>query len=278
MPVYEFTLLVGATAFLAGLIGSLTGLGGGVVLVPALTLFFKVDIRYAIGASLVSVIATSSGAAAAYVKEGFSNIRIGMFLEIATTMGALLGAFIATWVPTSTIAVIFGLMLLYSAYLSRKPRSLADRNLPPDCLATRLRLNGSFPDLEGQRSYNVQRVPAGFSLMAGAGALSGLLGIGSGAVKVLAMDQAMRIPFKVSTTTSNFMIGVTAATSAGVYMSRGYIDPGLSMPVMLGVLAGSLLGSKVLVKAETSWLRTVFATVIFVLGLQMLYQGFWGGH
>ncbi len=278
MPVYEFTLLVAGTAFLAGLIGSLTGLGGGVVLVPVLTLFFKVDIRYAIGASLVSVIATSSGAAAAYVKEGFSNIRIGMFLEIATTMGALLGAFIATWVPTSTIAVIFGLMLLYSAYLSRKPRSLADRNLPPDPLATRLRLNGSFPDLEGQRSYNVQRVPAGFSLMAGAGALSGLLGIGSGAVKVLAMDQAMRIPFKVSTTTSNFMIGVTAATSAGVYMSRGYIDPGLSMPVMLGVLAGSLLGSKVLVKAETNWLRTVFATVIFVLGLQMLYQGFWGGH
>lgn len=278
MPIYEFTLLVAATAFLAGLIGSLTGLGGGVVLVPVLTLFFKVDIRYAIGASLVSVIATSSGAAAAYVKEGFSNIRIGMFLEIATTMGALLGAFIATWVPTSAIAIVFGLMLLYSAYLAHKPRSLEDRNLPPDPIATRLRLNGSFPDLEGPRSYNVQHVPAGFSLMAGAGALSGLLGIGSGAVKVLAMDQAMRIPFKVSTTTSNFMIGVTAATSAGVYMSRGYIDPGLSMPVMLGVLAGSLLGTKILVKAETSWLRTVFATVILVLGLQMLYKGLWGGH
>jgi uncharacterized membrane protein YfcA len=278
MPIYEFTLLVGITAFLAGLIGSLTGLGGGVVLVPVLTLFFKVDIRYAIGASLVSVIATSSGAAAAYVKEGFTNIRIGMFLEIATTMGALIGAFIATWVPTSTIAVIFGLMLLYSAYLSKKPRSLADRNLPPDQLATRLRLNGSFPDLEGPRSYNVQRVPAGFSLMAVAGALSGMLGIGSGAVKVLAMDQAMRIPFKVSTTTSNFMIGVTAAASAGVYMSRGYIDPGLSMPVMLGVLGGSLLGSKILVKAETNWLRLVFSVVILVLGLQMLYKGFWGGH
>jgi uncharacterized membrane protein YfcA len=278
MPIYEFTLLVGIAAFLAGLIGSLTGLGGGVVLVPVLTLFFKVDIRYAVGASLVSVIATSSGAAAAYVKEGFSNIRIGMFLEIATTLGALLGAFIATWVPTNAIAVIFGLMLLYSAYLARQPRSVADRNMPPDPLATRLRLNGSFPDLEGQRSYNVQRVPVGFSLMAGAGALSGLLGIGSGAVKVLAMDQAMQIPFKVSTTTSNFMIGVTAAASAGVYMSRGYVDPGLSMPVMLGVLAGSLLGSRILVKAETSWLRLVFSVVIFVLGLQMLYKGFWGGH
>ena len=184
----------------------------------------------------------------------------------------------AAWVPANAIAVIFGLMLLYSAYLARRPRLAADRNLPPDALATRLRLNGSFPDLEGPRSYNVQRVPAGFALMTGAGALSGLLGIGSGAVKVLAMDQAMRIPFKVSTTTSNFMIGVTAAASAGVYMSRGYIDPGLSMPVMLGVLAGSLLGTRILVNAETNWLRLVFASVILVLGAQMLYKGFWGTH
>ncbi|MGD0510069.1 MAG: sulfite exporter TauE/SafE family protein, partial [Terriglobales bacterium] len=244
--------------------------------VPLLTIFFHVDIRYAIGASLVSVIATSSGAAAAYVKEGFSNIRIGMFLEIATTFGALLGAFLATRIPTSALAVIFGAMLLYSAFLSRKPRTEAQRNLPPDPLATRLRMNGSFPDLGGPRSYNVQRVPTGLSLMFGAGALSGLLGIGSGAVKVLAMDQAMRIPFKVSTTTSNFMIGVTAAASAGIYLSRGYIDPGLAMPVMLGVLGGSLLGSRILVKAETKSLRLIFSVVILVLGLQMLYNGFWG--
>src|SRR5580698_5340800 len=216
MNILEFTILVAAGSFLAGLLGSLTGLGGGVVLVPLLTLFFKVDIRYAIGASLVSVIATSSGAAAAYVKEGFSNIRIGMFLEIATTLGALAGAFLAAFISTKALAVIFGAVLLYSAYLARKPRPEAQRNLPEDPLATRLRLNGSFPDLEGQRRYNVQHVPTGFSLMFGAGALSGLLGIGSGAVKVLAMDQAMRIPFKVSTTTSNFMIGVTAAASAGV--------------------------------------------------------------
>ena len=234
------------------------------------------DIRYAIGASLVSVIATSSGAAASYVKEGFSNIRIGMFLEIATTSGALLGAFLSTWIPTSALAIIFGAVLLYSAYLSRKPRPQAHRSLPPDPLATRLRMNGSFPDLEGPRSYNVQNVPTGFSLMFGAGALSGLLGIGSGAVKVLAMDQAMQIPFKVSTTTSNFMIGVTAAASAGVYLSRGYVDPGLAMPVMLGVLAGSLIGSRILVKAETKSLRLVFSVVILVLGLQMLYQGIWG--
>jgi hypothetical protein len=276
MTIIAFTCLVAIVAFVAGLLGALTGLGGGVVLVPLLTIFFHVDIRYAIGASLVSVIATSSGAAAAYVREGFSNIRIGMFLEIATTFGALAGAYLATRIPAAAIAIILGVMLLYSAYLSRRPRPPELRNLPPDPLATRLRLNGSFPDLGGERTYNVQHVPAGFSLMFGAGALSGLLGIGSGAVKVLAMDQAMRIPFKVSTTTSNFMIGVTAAASAGVYLSRGYIDPGLSMPVMLGVLAGSLLGSRILVKAETTSLRLVFSVVILVLGLQMLYKGIWG--
>jgi uncharacterized membrane protein YfcA len=276
MIILEFTVLVAIVSFVAGLLGSLTGLGGGVVLVPLLTIFFHVDIRYAIGASLVSVIATSSGAAASYVKEGFSNIRIGMFLEIATTIGALLGAFLATWIPSNALAVVFGATLLYSAWLSRKPRPPAQRSLPPDPLATRLRMNGSFPDQDGERSYNVQHVPVGFSLMFGAGALSGLLGIGSGAVKVLAMDQAMRIPFKVSTTTSNFMIGVTAAASAGVYLSRGYVDPGLSMPVMLGVLAGSLIGSRILVKAETKSLRLVFSLVILTLGLQMLYKGFWG--
>jgi hypothetical protein len=235
-----------------------------------------VDIRYAIGASLVSVIATSSGAAAAYVKEGYSNIRIGMFLEIATTLGALSGAFLAAIVPTAALAVIFGVVLIYSAYLSRKPRHPSERNLPPNSLATKLRMNGSFPDGEGLRHYNVQGVPAGFSLMFGAGALSGLLGIGSGAVKVLAMDQAMKIPFKVSTTTSNFMIGVTAAASAGVYLSRGYIDPGLAMPVMLGVLAGSLMGARLLVKTETKVLRIVFSLVIVVLGLEMLYKGLAG--
>jgi uncharacterized membrane protein YfcA len=276
MNILEFTALVWIGSLAAGVLGSLTGRGGGVVLVPLLSLFFKVDIRYAIGASLVSVIATSSGAAAAYVKEGFSNIRIGMFLEIATTLGALLGAFLAVYVPTHVIAIVFGLALIGSAYLSRRPRSLEERNLLPDRLATRLRLNGSFPNAEGARSYNVQHVPTGFSLMFGAGALSGLLGIGSGAMKVLAMDQAMKIPFKVFTTTSDFMIGVTAAASAGVYLRRGYVDPGLAMPVMLGVLAGSLLGARILVQAETKWLRLVFSAVIVLLGIEMLYQGLAG--
>ncbi len=273
MTLWEFTVLVWIGSAVAGLLGSLTGLGGGVVLVPLLTLFFKVDIRYAVGASLVSVIATSSGAASAYVKEGLSNIRIGMFLEIATTLGALFGAFLAAKVSTGSIAVIFGAVLLYSAYLSVRTRVRLKSDEIPDPLATRLRLNGSFPTPEGIRHYFVRRVPAGFGLMFGAGALSGLLGIGSGAVKVLAMDQAMRIPFKVSTTTSNFMIGVTAAASAGIYLSRGYIDPGLSMPVMLGVLAGSLVGTRILVQAETKWLRLVFSVIILLLGAQMIYNG-----
>ena len=277
MTILTFTVLVSLGAVLAGLLGSLTGLGGGVVLVPLLTLLFKVDIRYAVGASLVSVIATSSGAAAAYVKEGFSNIRVGIFLEIATTFGALFGAFLATRISTQAIAIVFGVVLLISAYLASRPRVPRATDQIPDRLATRLRMNGSFPTDEGIRKYFVRRVPAGFSIMFGAGALSGLLGIGSGALKVLAMDQAMRIPFKVSTTTSNFMIGVTAAASAGIYLSRGYIDPGLAMPVMLGVLTGSFLGARILPKADTKWLRLVFGGVILFLAIQMIYQGAVGG-
>jgi uncharacterized membrane protein YfcA len=276
MTILEFSLLVCGSSLIAGLVGALTGLGGGVVLVPLLSLFFKVDIRYAIGASLVSVIATSTGAAAAYVKEGFSNIRIGMFLEIATTLGALLGANLGARVSTHAIAIVFGVVLLFSAYFSRKPRSQAEREVPLDPLASRLRLNGSFPDADGARIYNVQNVPTGWAVMFGAGALSGLLGIGSGAMKVLAMDQAMKIPFKVSTTTSNFMIGVTAAASAGVYLNRGYIDPGLVMPVMVGVLAGSLLGARILIKVHTKWLRLGFSLVIVLLAIEMLYNGLSG--
>src|SRR5205823_6119544 len=277
MNVIEFTFLVWTGSLVAGFLGSLTGLGGGVVLVPLLTLFFKVDLRYAIGASLVSVIATSSGSAAAYVKEGFSNIRIGMFLEIATTVGALLGAYLTAKVPASALAILLGVVLIYSAYVSRRTRPRTETPEPPDPLATKLKMNGTFPDTSGIRSYNVYRVPAGFGVMFGAGALSGLLGIGSGALKVVAMDQAMKIPFKVSTTTSNFMIGVTAAASAGVYLSRGYIDAALAMPVMLGVLIGSLMGTRVLVKTQTRLLRQVFSGVIVLLGIEMMLKGLTGG-
>ena len=269
----EFTLLIAAGSFLAGLLGSLTGLGGGVIIVPLLTLLFGVDIRYAIGASLVSVIATSSGAAAAYLKEGYSNIRVGMFLEVATTVGALCGAFLATLIPTATIAVIFGIVLLYSAWTSIKPEIDLPIHETGDRFARLLRLDGTYPTPEGIRAYHVRGVPLGFGLMYVAGALSGLLGIGSGAVKVLAMDRAMRIPFKVSTTTSNFMIGVTAAASAGIYLHRGYIDPGLAMPVMLGVLLGALLGARILPEAKVRTLRIVFGVAIAGVAVQMIVQG-----
>ena len=265
--------MIFATSVVAGLLGALTGLGGGVVIVPVLTVLFKIDIRYAIGASLISVIATSSGAAAAYVREGFSNIRIGMFLEVATTIGAIFGAYLASKLSTHAIGIIFGIVLLYSAYASFRTKH-AGGSTTPDKLATRLRLHGIDP--EGGEAYTAQHVPAGFGIMAVAGTLSGLLGIGSGAVKVLAMDQAMRLPFKISTTTSNFMIGVTAAASAGIYLSRGYIDPGLAMPVMLGVLGGSLLGSKLLVRAKVSTLRLVFSVVIAALGVEMIVNSILG--
>ncbi len=276
LTILEFSLLLALVSSAAGFLGSLTGMGGGIVIVPVLTLLFGVDIRYAIGASLVSVIATSSGAAAAYVKERFTNIRLGLFLEIATTVGAIVGASLAAYISGNAIAVIFGAVLLYSAYQmmrKRPPAEIIDR---PDALAVSLRLDGTYPTVDGLASYHVQHVPAGFSLMFIAGTLSGLLGIGSGALKVLAMDRAMRVPFKVSTTTSNFMIGVTAAASAGIYLKRGYIDPGLAMPVMLGVLAGSLLGTRVLVRAKVSILKLVFAAVIVVLAAEMIFNGLTG--
>jgi len=278
MNLLAFSGLLFGTSVLAGFLGSLTGLGGGVVLVPALALLFKVDIRYAIGASLVSVIATSSGAAVAYVRDGLSNIRVGMFLEIATTVGAVSGAYLATRVSTHWIAVVFGVVLLGSAAASFRQKQ---DSVPPEAkqgnrMAERLELRGVYPAPGGGEPYTAQRVPLGFAIMLGAGTLSGLLGIGSGAVKVLAMDQAMKLPFKVSTTTSNFMIGVTAAASAGIYLSRGYIDPALAMPVMLGVLGGSLLGTKVLVRAKVATLKSLFALVIVILGCEMIYNGFAG--
>lgn len=274
MSVAVLTLIVLAGSYLAGLLGSLTGLGGGVVIIPLLTLLLNVNIHYAIGASLISVIATSSGSAAAYVKEGITNIRLGMFLEIATTIGALLGAMLALHIQTSVIAVIFGVILIFSAVMSLKPKK--EKILEPKSQwAEKLRLNSSYPVNDQTVKYGVQNVGGGFFMMLFAGVISGLLGIGSGALKVVAMDGIMRIPFKVSTTTSNFMIGVTAAASAVVYLQRGYIDPGLSMPVVIGVLLGALTGSKILVHTQSSnWLRWVFAIIVTFLAVQMIYNGF----
>jgi uncharacterized protein len=272
MGLIEFTCAVLFMSAFAGLLGALTGLGGGVVIVPVLVLLFHIDLRYAIGASLVSVIATSSGAAASYVREGFSNVRIGMFLEVATTVGALVGAYLTTRVTTPVIGIIFGLTLIYSAWCSF--RAQHDQLKPmPNALAEKLKLLGDYPTQTGSQAYIAQNVPAGFGIMFIAGVLSGLLGIGSGAVKVLAMDRAMKLPFKVSTTTSNFMIGVTAAASAGLYLGRGYIAAGLAAPVMLGVLAGSVLGARMLVKIRVPVLRIVFAVVIVALGVEMIYSG-----
>ncbi|MBV9758957.1 MAG: sulfite exporter TauE/SafE family protein [Acidobacteriaceae bacterium] len=272
----EFAPIVFAAALLGGFVGSLTGLGGGVIITPVLTLFLGVDMRYAIGTSLIAVIATSSGAAAAYVRDGFSNIRIGMFLEIATTLGALLGAFLGTHVPTRILAVIFGLVLLQAAWHAARPPAHPSTPLAPDPLAKSLQLNGSYAGPSGAETYEVHRVKQGFALMFGAGAISGLLGVGSGSLKVIAMDQAMQIPFKVSTATSNFMIGVTAAASASVYLSRGYVNPGIIMPVMLGVLAGSLIGARLLSRLAVPLLRKGFAVVVGLVAVQMIVSGIRG--
>jgi len=273
-----FSATIAAASFCAGFLGSLTGLGGGFIVTPVLTLVFGADIRYAIGASLISIIATSSGAAAAYVKEGFTNLRVGMLLEIATVLGALVGASLVTVFPTRALFVVFGLVLLGSAYLTSRPRAehlTADS--PPNRLATRLRLDSDYPTPGGRVRYRVRHLPGGFALMWVAGVLSGLLGIGSGAVKVLAMDQVMYLPFKVSTATSNFMIGVTAAASAGIYLRHGYVDPGLAMPVMLGVLAGSVVGARLLFGARTERLRQLFAVALLAVAAEMIYKGVAGG-
>ena len=271
--IFSGLLFLGALA--AGLLGALTGLGGGVVLVPLLTLGFHVDIRYAIGVSLISVIATSSGSAAAYVREGYSSVRIGMFLEVATTIGAILGAFLATIVHTQLLAIIFGIVLIYSAFLSwQQARSPSPELKKGSTWSSKLGMSGDYPRPDGTRQkYEVENIPGGFGMMFVAGTLSGLLGIGSGAVKVLAMDRIMKIPFKVSTTTSNFMIGVTAAASAGIYLHRGLIAPGLAFPVMLGVLAGSLIGARYLVRAHVAVLRIVFTVVVLALGVEMIVDG-----
>lgn len=274
MTVLEFTPLVFIAALLAGFLGSLTGLGGGIVVTPVLTILFHVDIRYAIGASLVSVIATSSGAAAAYVRDGYSNIRIGMLLEIATVSGALFGAYLGTRIPVAYLSIVFGVILLHAAWTASREHRGGAITIKPDPIAEKLKLNGAYRTVEGEEErYVVHRVKTGFGLMFGAGALSGLLGIGSGSLKVIAMDQAMQIPFKVSTATSNFMIGVTAAASASIYLSRGYVNPAIVMPVLLGVLLGSITGSRFLARLPVKLLRRVFAVVVAVMAIQMIIKG-----
>lgn len=276
MSIILFTFLLLFGAYCAGLLGSLTGLGGGVIVIPLLTLAFGIDFHYAIGAALVASIATSSGSASAYVKEGLTNIRLGMFLEIATSVGAVLGAAAALWMPTNAIAIIFGAVLLLTVAMQFRQKT-DYIGVKGSNLAKKLKLFGSYPTKDGTvQSYELTNVSGGFSVMVLAGALSGLLGIGSGVLKVLAMDSCMKVPFKVSTTTSNFMIGVTAVTSAVVYLQRGYIEPGIAFPIMVGVLAGAMSGAKLLKHLDVRVLRKIFAVAMLLVALNMIYNGIIG--
>lgn len=264
-------LFFGAVA--AGLLGSLTGLGGGVIIIPLLTLGFGVPMHYAIGASLISVIGTSSGAAAAFVKEGFTNVRIGMFLEIATTTGAIIGALISGLLNANTIGIIFASILILTVILNLRKKPDHQEPLVQGSLEHRLQLFGTFPDKGIIKDYSARNTFSGFIMMAFAGVMSGLLGIGSGALKVLAMDNLMKLPFKVSTTTSNFMIGVTAVASSLIYFQRGEIIPVIVAPVLIGVVVGSFVGSKTLMVSKTKKLKVVFAVVVSILSIYMMYNG-----
>jgi len=272
-----FVLLLLSASIGAGFLGALTGLGGGVVIVPLLVLLFGVDLRFAVGASLVAVIATSSGAAAAYVREGYTNIRVGILLEVATVTGAIVGAIIAALVSKNVIAIVFVLALFWSAYSTLRPPTPLPPDVEPDAISRKFRLDSTYPTKEGMVAYKVHHVPMGGVLMFGAGLLSALVGVGSGIVKVFAMDRMMRLPFKVSTTTSNFMIGVTAAASAGVYLQRGQIEPAIAAPVALGALAGSLIGARVLPHIKTKALRWVFAGLVVFAGVELLRRVLQGG-
>ena len=273
-----FTLITFAVAIVAGFFGSILGLGGGIIVIPALSLLLGVDIRLAIGAGFVSVIATSSGAAAAYVREHMTNLRVAMFLEIGTTAGALTGALVAGIISPRILFLLFGLILAYSAIrMLARTREHATA-VPPDQLADRLRLHDHYFDEADQTThhYRVTHTWLGLALMYIAGVVSGLLGIGSGSLKVPAMDLAMRLPIKVSTATSNFMMGVTAAAAAGIYFARGDIHPLIAGPVAMGVLLGATLGSRILGKLKSRLVRTVFVIVLLIVAAQMLYKGFAG--
>ncbi len=273
MTILAFTLILLAASYCAGLLGSLTGLGGGVVVIPVLTLCFGVDFHYAVGAALVASIATSSGSGSAYVKEGVTNIRLGMFLEIATTIGAVCGAAVAIYLNSNTIAIIYGGVLVLTAVMQQRRKSDHDGVVGSE-MARRLKLFGSWPQKDGtMKHYQLRHVGGGFSVMYVAGILSGILGIGSGVLKVIAMDGIMKVPFKVSTTTSNFMMGVTACASAVIYVQRGNIVPGMACPVMIGVLFGALTGAKLLKRLDVRLLRRIFCIVILMVAANMIYQG-----
>jgi uncharacterized membrane protein YfcA len=271
-----FFVAVLLTSVGAGTVGAVLGLGGGILLVPILTIFFGVDLHYAMGASIISVIATSSGAAAAYLRTGLSNVRIGFFLVMATISGALTGALLMNVVPVRWLELILGLALSYSVVATIQQINVElPREVPDDWLAMRFGLEGVYYDrrLGEEVKYRATHVGRGFAAMYGAGVLSGLLGIGSGAFKVLAMDTFMRLPMKVSTATSNFMIGITAAASAGIYFTRGDIHPLIVAPVVIGVLVGAYLGTAVMASLRNTTVRRAFLPVVIYLALSMVLRG-----
>jgi hypothetical protein len=274
-----FFLVLFAGSVAAGALGSMLGSGGGVIIVPMLTLMAGLNIHYAIGASIVSVIATSSGAAATYVRDRITNLRLGMFLEVATTTGAVVGALVAGLLPGRALSVVFGLVLAHAAWtMYRAPWEDVPTGVKGSPLATRLRLHGVYydPALQRRVEYRLTGVPQGFGMMWLAGVISGLLGIGSGVFKVIAMDIVMRAPMKVSTTTSNFMIGVTAAASAGIYFLRGDIHPFIAAPVALGVLLGTPIGTHLLLRLRGNAIRRLFLGLLVVIALQMVWRGMAG--
>jgi uncharacterized protein len=271
-----FFILIFLTSIAAGVFGSIVGLGGGVVVIPILTLIFGVDIHFAIGASIVAIIATSSGAASAYVKDRLTNLRVGMFLELATTSGAILGAAVAAYANSALLELIFGGILIISLVpMVVKFGEDVPPNPPLEGMAKRLSMTGSYVESDGREvSYNATRPGLGMVGMLVAGVLSGMLGIGGGAFKVLSMDLAMKLPMKVSTTTSNFMIGVTAAASAGIYFVRGDVNPLIVAPVALGILIGAYFGAKILKRSRNPTIRKAFALVLALAAIEMVLSAF----
>jgi uncharacterized membrane protein YfcA len=265
-----------ALSFGAGFVGAISGLGGGVFIVPALIIIAHMPMRVAVGASLISVVATSAGASVAFVRDGWTNLKVAMVLECATVTGAVTGAYLAGIVPVVVLELLFAAMMLQSAYFSVMKKG--DDILPKgDSLAERLDLAGDIPDQQGQLvHYEVAKVPQGGLLMIVAGLMSGLLGIGSGALKVMAMDYIMHVPLKVSSATSNFMIGVTAGAGALVFLARGDVSTTLAAPVALGVTAGALAGSRVLPRLEVSALRVVFVVIMILIAAEMGWRAVTG--
>lgn len=276
MTILGFSVLLLIFALLAGLLGALTGLGGGIIVIPVMVLIFDIDIHHAMGAALISVIATSSGTAAAYMREGYTNLRIGLFLETATVVGAFIGALLIAVVSKTLLAILFSCVLFLSSYLTIRRKEETENYTTSHPWAHSLKLDGTYPNDGAIISYHVQNVPVALGIMGFAGMLSGLLGIGSGTLKVLAMDQALKLPYKVATTTSNFMIGITAAVSAGIYFTHGYIVPAITFPVLIGVVIGSFIGAKLLTRMRNIVLRIIFSIVICLIGCQMLYNALTG--